>query len=70
LPYFFKFLINLKKSKKDFSIVFRSFGTDVIRTVDEMNSFSTGIHPCFNGKGGLPVVRFDGAKGSKSLIIG
>ena len=69
LPYFFKFLINLKKIKKEFSIVFRTMGDDLIKVVEEMNYFSQGQHPCFSGKGGLPLFRFDGAKGTKSLII-
>lgn len=29
LPYFFKFLVNLKKNKKDFGIVLRSSGDDL-----------------------------------------
>lgn len=37
LPYFFKLLINLKKNKKDFSIVFRTFGEDLSKVIDEMN---------------------------------
>lgn len=34
-----------------------------------MNYFAHGQHPCFSGKSGLPLVRFDGAKGSKNLVV-
>lgn len=40
LPYFFKFLINLKKNKKDFSVVFRTMGDDLNKIIEEMNYFS------------------------------
>lgn len=37
LPVFFKTLIALKKSKREFAIVFRSFGTDIKNTIFEFN---------------------------------
>ena len=60
---------NLKKQKKEFAIVFRSFGTDIKNVVTEFNKFCTGDHPCYNGKNGLPLVKFDGSKNSKNYEI-
>lgn len=28
-------------------------------------SFCAGSHPCYNGKGGVPLVKFDGSKGTR-----
>ncbi len=61
--------MNLKKNKKDFGIVLRSAGNDLGDVVNEMNYFAHGQHPCFSGKSGLPLVRFDGAKGTKNLVV-
>ena len=33
--------------KRDFSIIFRTFGADILEVVDEMNMFATGQHPCY-----------------------
>ncbi len=33
--------------KRDFSIIFRTFGADIMEVVDEMNMFATGQHPCY-----------------------
>jgi len=59
----------LKKSKREFSIVFRSFGTDLSRVIVEFNKFCKGEHPCFSGKGGTPQIKFDGTKNNKDLSI-
>lgn len=69
LPVFFKTILNLKKAKKEFAIVFRSFGSDLTNVVFEFNKFCNGEHPCFNGRNNTPLVRFDGSKNSKSYII-
>lgn len=57
----------LKKQKKEFSIVFRTFGADLDNVVYELNRFSNGDHPCFNGRNNTPLVKMDGAKNSKDF---
>jgi hypothetical protein len=69
VPSFFRTLIYLKKAKKEFSILFRTFGADLLNTVFEFNKFCNGEHPCYSGKGGTPLVKFDGSKGTKDLRI-
>ena len=69
IPSFFKTLSFLRKAKREFAIVFRTFGGDLEDVVLEFNRFCEGKHPCFNGKGGNPLVRFDGNKGSKDYRI-
>jgi hypothetical protein len=69
IPSFFRTLIYLKKSKREFSIVFRTFGSDLSNVVFEFNKFCEGSHPCYNGRGGTPLVKFDGSKGTKDLRI-
>lgn len=79
IPSFFRTLIYLKKAKREFSVVFRTFGEDLNNTIYEFNLFCTffllnihignGEHPCYNGRGGTPLVKFDGSKGTKDLRI-
>lgn len=69
VPSFFRTLIYLKKAKKEFSILFRTFGGDLVNTVFEFNRFCNGEHPCYSGRGGTPLVKFDGSKGTKDLRI-
>jgi hypothetical protein len=35
--------------------------------VHEFDKFARGEHPCFNGRNGLPLVKFDGSKNSKDF---
>jgi hypothetical protein len=69
IPSFYRTLIYLKKAKREFGIVFRSFGEDISNVIYEMNLFCNGEHPCYNGRGGTPLVKFDGSKGTKDLRI-
>lgn len=69
IPSFFRMLIYLKKAKREFSIVFRTFGEDLNNVVFEFNKFCNGEHPCYNGRGGTPLVKFDGSKGTRDLRI-
>lgn len=39
IPSFFRTLIYLKKAKREFAVVFRSFGADISNTVFEFNKF-------------------------------
>lgn len=67
IPSFFRTLMFLKKQKQEFSVVFRTFGQDLKNVVWEFDKFTRGEHPCFNGRNGLPIVKFDGAKNSKDF---
>ncbi len=33
--------------KRDFTLVFRTFGTDIEEVIDELNMFATGQHPAY-----------------------
>ncbi len=33
--------------KRAFTLVFRTFGTDIVEVVDELNMFATGQHPAY-----------------------
>jgi len=35
--------------------------------VVEFNQFCKGDHPCYNGKNGTVLVKFDGSKGTKEM---
>jgi hypothetical protein len=54
-------MMYLKQLNRDFSIVFRTFGSDIDNVIWEFNKFCSGEHPCFNGKNGTPIVKFDGS---------
>lgn len=59
----------LKKAKRDFAVIFRTFGSDLDNLIWEFNKFCSGEHPCFNGKNGTLLVKFDGSKGTRDLRI-
>lgn len=42
IPGFFKLLVFLKKTKRDFSLVFRTFGEDLPDIIWEFNKFCSG----------------------------
>ena len=69
VPSLFRLLLSLRKSKREYAILFRTFGTDLSECVMEFNSFCEGFHPCYNGKNGTPLARFDGSKGTKDMRI-
>ena len=69
IPSFFKTLVYLKKNKRDFQVLFRTFADDLPAIIFEFNRFCDGEHPCFNGRGGNPLVKFDGSKGTKDFRI-
>lgn len=69
IPSFFRTLTFLKKQKREFAIVFRTFGQDLKLVNWELNQFCIGQHPCFSGRNGTPLVKFDGSKGTKDLRI-
>eukprot|EP00040_Diaphanoeca_grandis_P033491 m.205370 g.205370 ORF g.205370 m.205370 type:complete len:394 (+) comp32913_c0_seq1:221-1402(+) len=55
LPSFFTLILDLEQKKRDFAIVFRTFGTDIPEITEEWNLFCEGKHPVFPG------VRLDGS---------
>ena len=63
LPSFFELLLHLQASGRSFTIVFRTFGTDLRDVMDEMNLFATGRHPSYPG------VRMDGSDGLTDLRL-
>jgi hypothetical protein len=69
IPSFFRTLIFLKKQKREFAVCFRTFGKDIKTIVWEFNSFCNGQHPCYSGRNGTPMIKFDGSKGTKDLRI-
>lgn len=44
----------LTVQKRDFTLVFRTFGTDIVEVVDEINMFATGQHPAYPQVGRPP----------------
>ena len=69
IPSFFRTLIYLKKNKREFAIAFRTFGNDLEKVTWEFNRFCNGQHPCYSGRNGTPLIKFDGSKGTKDLRI-
>ena len=65
-------LINLKKIKQDFAIVFRFFGqdeSDIEELVYEYNCFCDCLHPRYCGDYGYNKVKFDVEKDKKDFRI-
>lgn len=69
IPSFFRTLTSLKKQKREFAVCFRTFGKDLPMVTWEFNQYCNGQHPCFSGRNGTPLVKFDGSKGTKDLRI-
>ncbi len=69
IPSFFRTLIYLKKNKREFAISFRTFGEDLEKVTWDVNRFGNGQHPCYSGRNGTPLIKFDGSKGTKDLRI-
>jgi len=69
IPSFFRTLIYLKKQKREFSVCFRTFGKDLQKVAWEFNRFCSGTHPCYSGRNGTPLIRFDGSKNAKDLRL-
>ena len=43
--------------------------SDLDQVLWEFNEFCNGNHPCFSGRNGTPLIRFDGFKMSKDLRV-
>lgn len=69
IPSFFRTLIWLKKQKREFAVCFRTFSKDLPRVVWEFNRFCSGTHPCYSGRNGTPLIKFDGSKNAKDLRL-
>ena len=69
---FFNMLINLKKIKQDFAIVFRFFGhdeSDIEELVYEYNCFCDCLHPRYCGDYGYNKIKFDVEKDKKDFRL-
>ena len=69
IPSFFRLLMYMKKQKREFAVTFETFGSELDNVVYEYNKFCSGDHPCFNGRNGMPLVKFDGSKNQKDFRI-
>jgi len=63
IPAFFELLLRLKRDKRSFTLVFRTFGEDLQSVVAELNLFCEGSHPLYPGK------RMDGSDGETDYRI-
>lgn len=61
LPSFYKTLCFLSKTKRDFSIVFRSMGREIPDALWDFNNFCEGNHPAWSGKAGTRHIKYDGS---------
>lgn len=69
IPSFFRTISSLKKQKREFAVTFRTFGEDLPLVVWEFNQFCSGNHPCYSGRNGTHLIKFDGSKGTKDFRI-
>ena len=63
LPSFFNLLLHLQAQRREFTLILRSFGTDLPAVVDEINAFAEGRHPNY------PDARLDGSDGRVDVRI-
>lgn len=69
---FFSMMINLKKNKQDFAVVFRFFGhdeADIEEFIYEFNCFCECLHPRYCGDYGYNKVKYDPEKEKKDYRI-
>ena len=69
---FFSMMINLKKIKQDFAVVFRFFGhdeSDIEEFIYEYNCFCDCLHPRYCGDYGYNKVKFDVEKEKKDFKV-
>jgi hypothetical protein len=65
-------MVQLKKAKREFGIIFHFFGNDedsIDQFFFEFEQFCEALHPCWNGTYGNPQQRYDGTKQSKDFRI-
>eukprot|EP00425_Heterocapsa_triquetra_P037084 CAMPEP_0195085398 /NCGR_PEP_ID=MMETSP0448-20130528/25828_1 /TAXON_ID=66468 /ORGANISM="Heterocapsa triquestra, Strain CCMP 448" /LENGTH=614 /DNA_ID=CAMNT_0040118797 /DNA_START=5 /DNA_END=1847 /DNA_ORIENTATION=- len=63
LPSFLELLATLKRNKRSFSLVFRTYGEDLECTLNDLCRFCEGNHPLF------PDVRMDGSDGEPDYRV-
>jgi len=63
VPSFFQLLLFLQEEDLDFTIVFRTFGSDMADVAAELNLFATGQHPSYPG------VTMDGSDGRVDIRL-
>lgn len=69
IPSFYRLMMYMKKQKREFAVVFNTFGSELDNVVYEFNKFCSGEHPCFNGRNGSSLVKMDGSKNQKDFRI-
>ncbi|CAD7967504.1 unnamed protein product [Amoebophrya sp. A25] len=70
VPAFWTLIQTLTKAKRDFCVVFHSMSSEMLeQAVLEMNAYSNGEHPCFNGQNKTKKVYFNGDKGTKDMRV-
>lgn len=69
IPSFWRLMMYMKKQKREFAVTFNTFGSELENVVYEFNKFCSGEHPCFNGRNGASLVKFDGSKNQKDYRI-
>lgn len=69
IPSFFKMIIDLKNNKRDFAIIFRTFGKELNIVIDEFNLFCRGNHPMYNGKNGTKKIKLHGKSKYGDMVI-
>jgi hypothetical protein len=63
LPSFFELVLHLHATRRSFTLVFRTFGTDIADVVEEINMFAAGQHPSYPG------VYMDGRDGRTDIRL-
>lgn len=63
VPAFFRLIQYLQQEKAKFSIIFRTFGSDIPDVIKALNAYCSGGHPLF------PNLRFDGQEGTSDLRV-
>eukprot|EP00746_Dinoflagellata_sp_MGD_P120968 gnl/MRDRNA2_/MRDRNA2_56300_c0_seq1.p1 gnl/MRDRNA2_/MRDRNA2_56300_c0~~gnl/MRDRNA2_/MRDRNA2_56300_c0_seq1.p1 ORF type:complete len:1452 (+),score=235.13 gnl/MRDRNA2_/MRDRNA2_56300_c0_seq1:78-4433(+) len=48
LPSFLNFVLELKRTGRSFTLIFRTFGRDLARVAQELNALCEGQHPCYS----------------------
>jgi len=70
IPAFWNLLISLTKQRRRFSIVFRTFGDDLLTVQREHRLFCQGQHPCYSGQNKTQKPPpMDGQKASRDMLL-
>lgn len=67
VPALFRLLLALKKTKREFGLVFVTSAPDPWPLVEELGVLFSGEHPFFNGKNGTQTLKLDAGKNGRSF---